>query len=284
MNDQPYARKIKTQYRRHLFQKWKTYSNHRFLYQCVNNEDFLDLKPINQIPPSQLACIKDETSKKWFAFSLDSFYCYLTTHLPQTHQCHQTITNKTNPYTRTPISSKQIKHFLKAIKYYLLIQPWTQFPILSQAHAFQETFLPQFSPLPFDRRLEKIICKLNWLENTDVSYDFYENNQTKTIRSHWWTTLKSNQWILFYLTLLKIWDTRIDALTQTHICPHMPIYAQRIPVKKGPAYALEICENLIFSDVEQHYQQIGCSIILSAISMIHPDAKKDLYYYRDTWI
>ena len=89
---------------------------------------------------------------------------------------------------------------------------------------------------------------------------------------------------MFYLTLLKIWDTRIEPTLQTQICPKMPIYPHKIPIQEGPKMALEVCEKLLYRGCISKCGHIGCSIILSAISMIHPEAKRTLYYFRDTWI
>lgn len=278
-----FASRIQIKYRHYLFKKWRKISNVDKRHNCINNDDFLNFQPIKNIPPSLLFCLEEKSTQKWFAFHACSFYHYIHPQYPESNE----ITfpkDKTNPYTRTVITEAQMEKFYIYIKLSFLIYKWTYLPISHQTYMLKRIILMNFNPTPFDKRLKNIVNTLNFIEN-DYYYYHYDAYKLRNIDAKWWTELTPNQWIQFYILLLRFWDTKIEKEEKQKIAPDMPIFPHKIPIKEGPKMALELCEYLLSNiGLEHNEGHTGCTIILTSISMVHPKAKKILNYYQDLWI
>lgn len=279
------AQKIQIQYRHHLFKLWKKISNVDKRHICINNDDFLNFQPIKDIQPSLLFCLEENITQKWFAFHADSFYQYIHPLQSDINRYTFPPDKKTNPYTRTPITETQLEKFYIYIKLSLLIHSWTKLPIPNETYILKKIIRLNYNPIPFDKRLKIIVNTLNLVENDGYYYFHYDDSKLRNIDIDWWTELTPNQWIHFYIILLRIWDTKLEPEEREKIASNMPIFPHKIPIKEAPKMSLELCEYLLSNiDLEHNYGHTGCTIILIAISMVHPRAKKTLNYYQDIWI
>lgn len=257
METQKAAHKIQTQFIQHIYQKWRRISQNQHRNQCINEADFLTFQPIREIPSHALFCIQDQT--KWFAFHIDSFAQYIHP-LPKD--------NILNPYTRNPFHPDDIRRFYLSLKWKGLLHQTSLHPAIQQCPYLQSTYYP----LPFDKRIDRMIENLNFLET-----DYLHN----TIQSKWFTDLSNSKWYQFYITILFMWNNRLTEEIRNNLNPHFPPFPKKTktPVKDS----LTLCENLLYYGINHECCQIGASIILSSITMVNLEARKKMPYYYHAW-
>jgi len=224
---------------------------------CVNDTDFYTLDNINDIPPMFIFSYEDD-SEKIYGFHWLSFLKLISG--PKGTVC--------NPYNRTLIP----QHVLQTFAKYLYFSD-TVFKIKLRENVQEE---PKMSKqVRYQQKLTDIFMKIDSLGN----YSQIE----------WYNSLNQYRIVKFMQELNDIWGYRLNLsneMKQNIIGLYDPLIGinfgalLNIPLEDLKMLGLNIIEKFIMSGVSNEYQTLGSIYVLTALTLVNPNAAEalpDLY-------
>lgn len=267
--------------------------------QCINDNDFWTLEPLNEINDIDFFSYK----------SLNRYYgCNFNSIIELLNQ----NSNPQNPYDREPINKETIKNIMKLFNIKNIL-----FPRIDEINTNNQNFnihtinIPEeysnlglcynyFRPKTFNKNLLKNnqnkntyieLCNRRLLSIEErIRYIFYifDENGNYT-NSTWFYNLSFNRLVGFYRTLFEIWNSRVNiippnekrkisrlfepfqsifrgAVIYNHNDHEQSIYCMRVA-------CITVIENLCLLSIDNEYSKIGMLHCLTAFTVVSSSAR-----------
>lgn len=246
-----FAIKIQRLFRRYIIIKYNKCHGPAFIKRrlCVNDNDFLTMEDIKEIPYNQFYSYKS-TENHIYGFDVISLYNLIS----------RPDVSPLNPYTRTefPVSVKSdLKKLIKLSKL-LKIK--------------MDIELEKEESVSLEKQIEISIISL--FQKMDEL-----GNYTNT---EWFNSLTAPQITRFVRELYDIWAYRAQLAhsTKREICPPNGDPFRNVNMNNFYAcdfiylksIALKIMENLVYSGINRENQFLGSSYVLSALTLVSDGA------------
>lgn len=245
-----YVIKIQDNWKKYLRREYNRLQGEAYLHRkTVNITDFFSLDKIKTIPYGQFFCFKEK----------DQLYGFDARSL---HNLILKNDEPKNPYTRQPLSATTIHTFKKFILYGKILKEHT-ITIIDDT-----TTTPLSIEMRINNKAQNIFYKID-------TFGHFTNAQ-------WFLDLSQINVIKLIRELIDIWEYRAQLTPQirTQICPPHGnpfsgininhLIMQNINVIK--MNMLHIFENLISKSHSRENQSLGAYYILSALTLVSPDA------------
>tara|TARA_B100001758_G_scaffold247874_1_gene267964 strand:+ start:4019 stop:5041 length:1023 start_codon:yes stop_codon:yes gene_type:complete len=245
---------IQNIYRKHLIQQYCKYSGIGLLKRscCVNDTDILTLDDISNISFPQFFSFTDKDDNHTYGFDIKSILNWI----------NKANSKKTNPYNRKTISLDVLDNIKQKIR------------------------LSKILKIPIELKIEN-----NTINNQDLSYEDrvinvfqYIDDLGNYTNPDWFLSLNRYQKTRFIRELYDIWFYRLGLTPEVrqNICPRgnpfrrfaLNIQIDIIAVSENTLnkFILSVIEEFVYYGVTDEYRSLGAAHILTALTLINPDA------------
>jgi len=237
---------------------------------CTNETDFFTLEPLNEISIYDFFSFKDDQGFI-YGFDLNSLI---------------TVFRKSgslmNPYNRNKLGFKIIKKIstLSKLNKYLNKKTEGLFSSSQIEISAREANMQKFQAIrnkEENHRIEELFHEMDLLGN-------YTN-------SRWFHNLTHGSFVHLLRHMWDIWNFRanIPMATKRKICPYFNPFTDGIEsLEREPSNTQEersiilkkscltVMENFVYSGINNEFKQLGCMIVLSALTMVSTSARNNL--------
>jgi hypothetical protein len=215
-----------------------------------------------------------------FGFDMDSFYQLLqhTTH-PQEEEeyfLQPLLQPHFNPYTRNPITEKQLYRFYRTLFLHRILFPFFPYRVKQSMTCLQlfdtnQSLFRHYFPLSYDLRIKVLMEEIADLEP-----------QWEVVQGiRWWKEITSNpsKSRMFYRVLSIILRSNTRPLFYFYRFP------QRATFSDAPLLCLDICESVLFGmGFTLEERQINATLVLTALSVVSKDIRTVFpWLYKNYW-
>jgi hypothetical protein len=240
---------------------------------CVNDNDFVTLEPINEIPISNFYSYMDS---KNFVYGFD--ICSLIHFIRNKNKLE-------NPFNREKFTSDITDNIKKLYRLCFIIFP--EFKNENEKLPSQlierstNTSINNYTHDQQNRLNTLIINRRNSLSQRIINI-FLEIDQLGNYTNSNWFNLSTANYIRLYRHLYDIWYLRSQLSRETRysICPlNSPFTAERnmfLDFEYIKTACVEVFENLIFMGIDDEHRSLGAFHALTALTIVSVDAREAL--------
>ena len=284
---------IQSWYRKRLYKEWKNYTTTPI--QSVNTTDFFTFQPIGEIPfyrrfflyetsnffvstPTSSPHETEKTSPFYvFGFDMDSFYQLLHHSTTLTDDSiHETPRPSLNPYTRNPITDKQLYTFYRTVQLHKMLFPFFPWKIkqsMSCLNLFENNsyLLIRYYPRSYDVRIKILMEELADLEP--------EWEVVQGIR--WWKAITSD------LSKAKLLYKVLSIMLKRNTYPlyHFIRFPQRATSENTALLCLEMCEYFLLAlESTKEERESVATLIFTALTVVSKDIRAVFpWFFKNYW-
>jgi hypothetical protein len=256
---------------------------------CVNDNDFVTLEPIDEIPMENFYSYVDSTN---FTYGFDIV------------SIMQSIKQKNkfqNPYNREKLTPAFTEKIRKLFRISCIIFPefktqnavaYTQ----SQPQPRNTTTQPRNNNVSTNTDQQNRITQMNVNRITNTLSQrirdlFVEIDQLGNYtQALWFTSLSATNYLRLYRHLYDIWYYRIQLPRETryNICPlNTPFSTDRsglLDLDNIQSICLDVFENLVFTGIDDEHRRLGTLHSLTALTMVSIEARQALPWLYDSML
>lgn len=264
---------------------------------CINSSDFYTLEPVADIDFRRFFSYSDNNNF-YYGFDIESLNTLMT---KTTKICIH------NPYNREKIPQhvldkiKSLEHKIR-ILFKDILEPifLNKYPgrntiidrprvsIITESNRENSLFNRISTPeihslhiirlLPINTRIQELFMEIDQLGN-------YTNNE-------WFSSLNRDQYVRLYRLIYNIWR-RLSIDVRNKICilgdPFINIFSSNIHIneiafERIKEACLIVLENMVFTGIDIEYRKIGALHVLSALTVVSPNARVAIPWLYDTLI
>jgi hypothetical protein len=189
-----------------------------------------------------------------------------------------------NPYNREVIDKKDIERLLVLHKIIKIIYPNADTEDDEGIELMENIINPRYVRIinvrkkTLNERIRELFIEIDLLGNYT--------------QSSWFTNLNKREYNRLYTVLTQLWNyaARIPQNIKQRICVyvnpfqnnHMPQLYQNLSIEELQNICLMVMENIIYTGIDEEYKKIGVLHILSALTVVSIDARKNLMFLYES--